>query len=216
MCVTGPARQRQSREPRSWSQRSRALPDRETAHPRRSTETATCTLIQAARAAGARAVLMSVARRPHPTARSSCYRMKHAAETYLAASGVPATIVRATAFLELLDRPAHQHRWTIQPTAGLRSRTKPHQLRLGARCRRTRRTRRHRFRIARPPAGDRRTGHPYIDRPGPNGRPRATADRGNPACGRGQRCTLWPPPSGGCDPTWADRPEPHSRWTATT
>jgi NADH dehydrogenase len=29
------------------------------------------------------------------------FRMKHAAETYLAASGVPATIVRATAFLEL-------------------------------------------------------------------------------------------------------------------
>jgi uncharacterized protein YbjT (DUF2867 family) len=57
-------------------------------------------LIQAARAAGARAVLMSVAGAA-PDSPFELFRMKHAAETYLAASGVPATIVRATAFLEL-------------------------------------------------------------------------------------------------------------------
>ena len=57
-------------------------------------------LIQAARAAGARAVLMSVAGAA-PDSPFELFRMKYAAETYLAASGVPATIVRATAFLEL-------------------------------------------------------------------------------------------------------------------
>ena len=57
-------------------------------------------LIQAARAAGARAVLMSVAGAA-PDSPFELFRMKHAAETYLATSGVPATIVRATAFLEL-------------------------------------------------------------------------------------------------------------------
>jgi NADH dehydrogenase len=57
-------------------------------------------LIQAARAAGARVVLMSVAGAA-PDSPFELFRMKHAAETYLAASGVPGTIVRATAFLEL-------------------------------------------------------------------------------------------------------------------
>jgi NADH dehydrogenase len=57
-------------------------------------------LIQAARAAGARVVLMSVAGAA-PDSPFELFRMKHAAETYLAASGVPATVVRATAFLEL-------------------------------------------------------------------------------------------------------------------
>jgi NADH dehydrogenase len=57
-------------------------------------------LIQAARAAGARAVLISVAGAA-PDSPFELFRMKHAAETYLAGSGVPATIVRATAFLEL-------------------------------------------------------------------------------------------------------------------
>ncbi len=57
-------------------------------------------LIQAARAAGADVVLMSGvgAASDSPL---ELFRMKHAAETALAASAVPATIVRATAFLEL-------------------------------------------------------------------------------------------------------------------
>lgn len=57
-------------------------------------------LIDAARAAGAHVVLMSVvgAAADSPM---ELFRMKHAAETALHASGVPATIVRATAFLEL-------------------------------------------------------------------------------------------------------------------
>jgi uncharacterized protein YbjT (DUF2867 family) len=57
-------------------------------------------LVQAARAIGADLVLMSVvgAASDSPL---ELLRMKHAAETVLAASGVPATIVRATAFLEL-------------------------------------------------------------------------------------------------------------------
>lgn len=57
-------------------------------------------LIEAARAAGAEVVLVSVvgAAADSPM---ELFRMKHAAETALAASGVPATIVRATAFLEL-------------------------------------------------------------------------------------------------------------------
>lgn len=57
-------------------------------------------LIDAAQAAGAEVVLMSVvgAAAASPM---ELFRMKYAAETSLAASGVPATIVRATAFLEL-------------------------------------------------------------------------------------------------------------------
>ena len=57
-------------------------------------------LIDAARAAGAHVVLVSVvgARAESPM---ELFRMKYAAETALAASGVPATIVRSTAFLEL-------------------------------------------------------------------------------------------------------------------
>lgn len=58
------------------------------------------TLIEAARAAGADVVLMSgvgvAADSP-----MELFRMKYAAEAALAASAVPATIVRATAFLEL-------------------------------------------------------------------------------------------------------------------
>lgn len=57
-------------------------------------------LTDAARAVGAEMVLVSVvgAAADSPM---ELFRMKHAAETYLAASGVPATIVRASAFLEL-------------------------------------------------------------------------------------------------------------------
>lgn len=57
-------------------------------------------LIQAARGAGADVVLMSVVGAA-PDSPLELFRMKHAAETALTASGVPATIVRATAFLEL-------------------------------------------------------------------------------------------------------------------
>jgi uncharacterized protein YbjT (DUF2867 family) len=57
-------------------------------------------LIDAARAAGADVVLMSVvgAAADSPM---ELFRMKSAAERYLQSAGVPATIVRATAFLEL-------------------------------------------------------------------------------------------------------------------
>ena len=57
-------------------------------------------LIAAARAVGAEVVLMSVVGAA-PDSPLELFRMKHAAETALAASGVPATIVRATAFFEL-------------------------------------------------------------------------------------------------------------------
>ena len=57
-------------------------------------------LIDAARGAGADMVLMSVVGAA-PDSPMELFRMKHAAETALTASGVPATIVRATAFLEL-------------------------------------------------------------------------------------------------------------------
>jgi NADH dehydrogenase len=57
-------------------------------------------LIEAARGAGADMVLMSVVGAA-PDSRLELFRMKHAAEVALAASGVPATVVRATAFLEL-------------------------------------------------------------------------------------------------------------------
>jgi uncharacterized protein YbjT (DUF2867 family) len=57
-------------------------------------------LVDAARAVGADLVLMSVV---GASAESpfELFRMKHAAECYLKASGVPATVVRATAFREL-------------------------------------------------------------------------------------------------------------------
>lgn len=57
-------------------------------------------LIDAARAGGAQMVVMSVVGAA-PDSPLELFRMKHAAETALAASGVPATIVRSTAFLEL-------------------------------------------------------------------------------------------------------------------
>ncbi len=57
-------------------------------------------LIDAARAVGADVVLMSVVGAAEDSP-FELFRMKHAAETALIASGVPATIVRATAFLEL-------------------------------------------------------------------------------------------------------------------
>jgi len=57
-------------------------------------------LIQAARAAGAQVVLMSVVGAA-PDSPFELFRMKHAAETALATSAISATIVRATAFLEL-------------------------------------------------------------------------------------------------------------------
>lgn len=57
-------------------------------------------LIDAARAAGAQCILMSTdgAAADSPM---ELFRMKYAAEQYLRASGVPSTIVRSTAFLEL-------------------------------------------------------------------------------------------------------------------
>ena len=58
------------------------------------------TLIEAARAAGADVVLMSGVGAA-PDSPLELFRMKHAAETALAASAVPATVVRSTAFLEL-------------------------------------------------------------------------------------------------------------------
>ena len=57
-------------------------------------------LIEAARAAGADLVLMSAVGAA-ANSPMELFRMKHAAETALAASAVPATIVRATAFAEL-------------------------------------------------------------------------------------------------------------------
>jgi uncharacterized protein YbjT (DUF2867 family) len=57
-------------------------------------------LIRAAEAAGAEMVLMSVVGAA-PDSPFELFRMKHAAEIALAASDVPATVVRATAFLEL-------------------------------------------------------------------------------------------------------------------
>ena len=57
-------------------------------------------LIEAARTAGAEMVLLSVVGAA-PDSPMELFRMKHAAETALAASVVPGTIVRATAFAEL-------------------------------------------------------------------------------------------------------------------
>ena len=57
-------------------------------------------LIEAARATGVDVVLMSVVGAA-PESPMELFGMKHAAETALAASSVPATVVRATAFLEL-------------------------------------------------------------------------------------------------------------------
>ena len=57
-------------------------------------------LIEAARAAGADVVLMSIVGAA-PDSPMELFRMKHAAEMALVASAVPATIVLATAFLEL-------------------------------------------------------------------------------------------------------------------
>ena len=57
-------------------------------------------LIDAAKEAGADVVLTSIvgASADSPL---ELFRIKHAAEAHLAASGVPATVVRATAFIEL-------------------------------------------------------------------------------------------------------------------
>jgi uncharacterized protein YbjT (DUF2867 family) len=57
-------------------------------------------LIDAARAAGAHVVLMSIIGAA-PDSPFELFRMKHLAESVLAASGVPSTIVRSSAFLEL-------------------------------------------------------------------------------------------------------------------
>ncbi len=57
-------------------------------------------LVDAASASGADVVLLSVAGASADSP-FELFRMKSAAETYLAASRVPATVVRATAFLEL-------------------------------------------------------------------------------------------------------------------
>ena len=57
-------------------------------------------LFRAAHAAGAAVVLMSIVG-ASPDSPFELFRMKHAAEEALAASGTPATTVRATAFLEL-------------------------------------------------------------------------------------------------------------------
>ena len=57
-------------------------------------------LIKAAQTAGAEVVLMSIVGAA-PDSPFELFRMKHAAETVLAASAVPSTVVRSTAFLEL-------------------------------------------------------------------------------------------------------------------
>ena len=57
-------------------------------------------LIKAAQAAGAELVLMSIVGAA-PDSPFELFRMKHAAETVLAASTVSATVVRSTAYLEL-------------------------------------------------------------------------------------------------------------------
>ena len=57
-------------------------------------------LIEAAQAAGAELVLMSIVGAA-PDSPFELFRMKHAAETVLAASTVSATVVRSTAYLEL-------------------------------------------------------------------------------------------------------------------
>ncbi len=57
-------------------------------------------LTDAAKAAGADLVLMSVVGAA-PDSPMELFRMKHAAEQHAAASGIPATIVGATAFMEL-------------------------------------------------------------------------------------------------------------------
>ena len=57
-------------------------------------------LIKAAQAAGAELVLMSIVGAA-PDSPFELFRMKYAAETSLAASAVPSTVVRSTAFLEL-------------------------------------------------------------------------------------------------------------------
>jgi NADH dehydrogenase len=57
-------------------------------------------LIDATKAAGADFVLMSTAGAA-PESAMELFRMKYAAEQYAAASGVPTTVVRATAFVEL-------------------------------------------------------------------------------------------------------------------
>jgi NADH dehydrogenase len=57
-------------------------------------------LVNAARAAGADVVLMSVGG-ASPDSPMELFRMKYAAEEYLRSSGVPATVVRAGAFTEL-------------------------------------------------------------------------------------------------------------------
>ncbi len=57
-------------------------------------------LIDAAQASGSEVVLVSVVGAA-PDSPFELFRMKYAAERYLTASAVPATIVRATAFLEL-------------------------------------------------------------------------------------------------------------------
>ena len=57
-------------------------------------------LIEAARAAGAEVVLMSVVGAA-PNSAMELFRMKHAAETALAASAVPATIIHTTTFTKL-------------------------------------------------------------------------------------------------------------------
>lgn len=57
-------------------------------------------LIDAARTSGAEVVLMSIVGAA-PDSPMELSRMKHAAENHLAGSGLPSTIVRATAFLEL-------------------------------------------------------------------------------------------------------------------
>jgi uncharacterized protein YbjT (DUF2867 family) len=57
-------------------------------------------LIDAAKAAGADVVLMSIVG-ASPDSPMELFRMKHAAEQHAAASGLPTTVVRATALMEL-------------------------------------------------------------------------------------------------------------------
>ena len=118
-------------------------------------------LIDAARATGAQLVLMSVAGAAADSP-MELFRMKHAAEEHLRASGARWTIVRATAFFELWIDMLNQHRCPLGPARRLRTGKQPDQLRLRYRRRRAGRTCRDRPRGPRPRTPDRRPRKPHL------------------------------------------------------
>ena len=112
-------------------------------------------LIDAARATGAQLVLMSVAGAAADSP-MELFRMKHAAEEHLRASGVRWTIVRATAFFELWIDVLSQTAARSGRPRRLRAGGQPDQLRLRYRRRRAGRSCRDRPRDPRPHTPDRR------------------------------------------------------------